>query len=282
MAGYLDKLPPWCQDDLRPVMGTSCDFRIHPDPLTKREQLLLLSLWRRVLIPCLPNQCALRTWLAQKKDIPISHGPDNKASPHAYDKDVAFASIFQDLAMQAATNPPVDSDVLHPMRPQLLALRIVAYCIAIEHLEVVNSLLLGGRMPFNFLHDHWTAAVQDYLDGKPLFEVFTVEYYLDIMALLPSTQYQVILIDKNGRRLADSAVTSLKHDGGKGVELPVDMYVVHEAAPDRDLPDIIRIDCTGLGGHDLGGPDRWHICIRSDRHGQNIYWPQRKLYCTTR
>ena len=72
LVGYLDKLPPWCQDDLRPVMGTSCDFRIHPDPLTKREQLLLLSLWRRVLIPCLPNQCALRTWLAQKKDIPIA------------------------------------------------------------------------------------------------------------------------------------------------------------------------------------------------------------------
>ena len=72
------------------------------------------------------------------------------------------------------------------------------------------------------------------------------------LTLLPSSQYQVILIDKNGHRLADSAVTSLKHDGGKGVELPVDMYVVHEAAPDRDLPDIIRIDCIGLGGHDLG------------------------------
>ena len=104
-------------------------------------------------------------------------------------------------------------------------------------------------MTFNFLHDHWTAAVQDYLDGKPLFEVFTVEYFLDIMALFPSSQYQVILID------------------------PVDMYVVHEAAPDRDLPDLIRIDCTGLGGHELGGPDPWHICLRSDRHGQNIYGP---------
>ena len=62
-------------------------------------------------------------------------------------------------------------------------------------------------------------------------------------------------------------------DDGKGVELPVDMYVVHEAAPDRDLPDLIRIDCTGLGGHELGGPDPWHICLRSDRHGQNIYGP---------
>ena len=162
-------------------MGTSCDFRIHPDPLTKREQLLLLSLWRRVLIPCLPNQCALRTWLAQKKDIPILHGPDNPASPHSYDKEVGYEPIFQDLAMQAACNP-VDSDVLHPMKAQLVALRIGAYsydkevgyepifqdlamqaacnpvdsdvlkaqlvalrigayCISIEHLEVVNSLV---------------------------------------------------------------------------------------------------------------------------------------------
>ena len=109
--------------------------------------------------------------------------------------------------------------------------------------------------------------------GLLLCKVFTVDYFLDIMALLPSSQYQVILIDKNGHRLADSAVTSLKHDNGKGVELPVDMYVVHEAAPDRDLPDLIRIDCAGLGGHELGGSDPWHICLRTDRHGQNIYGP---------
>ena len=32
---------------------------------------------------------------------------------------------------------------------------------------------------------------------------------------------------QHGHRLADSAVTSLKHDDGKGVERPVDMYVVH-------------------------------------------------------
>ena len=48
MVGYLDKLPAWCQDDLRPVLGTSCDFRIYPEPLTRREQLLLLSMWREL------------------------------------------------------------------------------------------------------------------------------------------------------------------------------------------------------------------------------------------
>ena len=100
MVGYLDQLPSWCKDDLRPVLGTSCDFRIHPDPLTRREQLLLLSLWGRIQVTCLPSQCALRTWLAKKLDVPIAHGPDHERSPHAYDKEVDCEPLFEGLAMQ--------------------------------------------------------------------------------------------------------------------------------------------------------------------------------------
>ena len=61
----------------------------------------------------------------------------------------------------------------------------------------------------------------------------------------------VLLIDKQGNQLTDRAVTSLRFEGGQDVVLPVYMHIVHEAAPDRGLPDVIRIDCTGLGGHDL-------------------------------
>ena len=131
--------------------------------------------------------------------------------------------------MQVATDLPPDSSVLHPTRQQLLALRLVALGISIEHLEVLNSLLLGGRMPYNFLHDHWTLAVQDYLDGKPLFEVFTVQSYQDMMNLLPSGPYQVLLIDKKGQKFTDRAVTSPRYEGGKNVELPVDFFFYREA-----------------------------------------------------
>ena len=68
---------------------------------------------RRVRLPCLPNQCALRTWLAAKVDIPVLYGPDNVRSPHAYDKEVDFEPLFQGLAMQAATDPPTDDSILH-------------------------------------------------------------------------------------------------------------------------------------------------------------------------
>ena len=183
--------------------------------------------------------------------------------------------------MQAATTESEKDDELAPTKEQLLALRMVTYGLSTDHLELLTSLLLGGRMTFNFLHDHWTAAVQDYLDGKPLIEVHTVQSFVDMVDLLPPGRQSVLLIDKQGKQLAGRAVTSLRFEGGKGVVLPVDMHIVHEAAPDRGLPDVIRIDCTGLGGHDLGGPEPWHICLRSDRHGQNIYGPSLATVETT-
>ena len=41
--------------------------------------------------------------------------------------------------------------------------------------------------------------------------------------------------------------------------------------PVADMPKVFRIDCTGLGGHDLRGDTPWHLCIRTDRHGQSVY-----------
>ena len=87
------------------------------------------------------------------------------------------------------------------------------------------------------------------------------------MNLLPSGPYQVLLIDKKGQKLTDRAVTSLRYEGGNS------RLVCGPRGCPCNLPDIVRIDCTGLGGHDLGGPIPWHICVRSDRHGQNIYGP---------
>ena len=38
------------------------------------------------------------------------------------------------------------------------------------------------------------------------------------------------------------------------------------------VPRTLAIDCTGLGGHDLGGPP-FDVCLRADKHGQSIYGP---------
>ena len=36
---------------------------------------------------------------------------------------------------------------------------------------------------------------------------------------------------------------------------------------------MIRLDCTGLGGHDLGGFKDYDICLRIDKYSQSIYGP---------
>ena len=83
--------------------------------------------------------------------------------------------------------------------------------------------------------------------------MLNIQSYVDITRILPPGRHRVFLIDEQGNALTDRAVPSLPYHNGEGVKLPVDLYIIHEAAMDRELPKEIRIDCTGLRGHDLGG-----------------------------
>ena len=140
--------------------------------------------------------------------IPNSHGPDHDKSPHAVNKDVLYEPLFKGLAVLAATTDPRDGQ-LSPTKEQLLALRMVAFGLSTDHLEILTSLLLSRRMTYNFPHDHWTANVQDCLDGKPLMEVHTAQFFVDMVDLLPSGRQSIVLINKQGQQLTARAVTSL-------------------------------------------------------------------------
>ena len=190
------------------------------------------------------NSTALRTWLAQKVDVPYGHGPDHRASPHSALRQVDFESLFQIECMQIATS----GDTMEVTREQALAVRVLAYALSCEHLDLLNGLLLCGSLPYNFPHHLWKQSVQNYLDGKPLIEVSSGQAYVDVTRILPPGRHRVLLIDKQGNALTDRAVTSLRYHNGEGVKLPVDLYIIHEAAMDRELPEDIKIDCTGLGG----------------------------------
>ena len=77
LVGTAKRPPMWTTNDLRVTAGTSIDLAIRPNPLTQKEDLLLLSLWRRYCQ--VPKGCALGTWLmGVNKEL----GPDNDESPH--------------------------------------------------------------------------------------------------------------------------------------------------------------------------------------------------------
>ena len=77
LVGTVKRPPMWATNDLRVTAATSIDFVIRPNPLTQKEDLLLLSLWRRYWK--VPKGYALGTWLTGvNKEL----GPDNEESPH--------------------------------------------------------------------------------------------------------------------------------------------------------------------------------------------------------
>ena len=61
LVGTDTRPPLWVTSDLRVTAGTSIDLTLRPHPLTQKEDLLLLSLWRRHWH--VPKGCALGTWL---------------------------------------------------------------------------------------------------------------------------------------------------------------------------------------------------------------------------
>ena len=60
-------------------------------------------------------------------------------------------------------------------------------------------------------------------------------------------------------------------DSGVHVHIrPADAVVRSASGED---PQLVNIDCTGLGDHDLGGFKDYDICLRTDKHSQSIYGP---------
>ena len=58
--------------------------------------------------------------------------------------------------------------------------------------------------------------------------------------------------------------------------------LVHpEVRTQSHLPDVLHVEATGLGGRDLGYPERWDISLRSDKEGQNVYGPSLATVETT-
>ena len=77
MLGTVDKPPMWASVGLRPVVGTTIDFRVLPPILSEREKLLMLSCWQYWDATSVPGS-ALSQWLV---GIDVEHGPDGFSSP---------------------------------------------------------------------------------------------------------------------------------------------------------------------------------------------------------
>ena len=78
MVGTKGKKPMWADLGLRPVIGTTLDIKVMPQPLEDREVDLLLSCWKKWNYQSVPES-ALNQWL---RNVDAEWGPDCVDSPH--------------------------------------------------------------------------------------------------------------------------------------------------------------------------------------------------------
>ena len=150
LVGTDTRPPLWVTNDLRVTAGTSIDITFGPHPLTQKEDLLLLSLWRRYCH--VPKGCALGTWLkGTNKEL----GPDNEESPHK----VACPLNVAHPATAYNVRSTVGLEFLNKLPPSIpfnrcvtteLRLLITAFEIENMDLGVLVSVLLAGVIPDNF------------------------------------------------------------------------------------------------------------------------------------
>ena len=76
--GTKGKKPMWADLGLRPVIGTTLDTKVMPQPLEDREVDLLLSCWKKWNYQTVPES-ALNQWL---RNVDAEWGPDCVDSPH--------------------------------------------------------------------------------------------------------------------------------------------------------------------------------------------------------
>ena len=268
MVGTQTLPPMWTCEDWRPIVGTSIDCRLRPTPLTEREELLLLSMWLRDSKDNLSLFHSANTWLSRKQDLLDQASPDRADSPHSPRSNAALewsrASWFKPLF---ETYPP------ERQVETMLILRVMADTMSTTRLQQLTSVLLSGTAPPSFNRREWITVVRDSLDQTPM-AVHTRAHLMLVEQLVKETGHTLSVTTSAGHVIPFLEIPSWTRDT---TPLPFEWLAVLVLPGDEGrihpLPQTVNIDCTGLGGHDLGGPDSYHICIRSDKHSQGVYGP---------
>ena len=269
MVGTGADPPIWACNDWRPILGTSVDVKVLPEALTAREEQLLLSQWARIPLKKLPITHAAHTWLHEKLDLPRAGSPDCLESPHSPMKvnqlaNAEFNRYFAPLLL------PIEAG---QAELTLLKMRVMVETMSLDALRQLNGVLLGGHHE-DLKRTLWLQAVQDSFNQAPLALTSSVHLQVAYDMVAP-TSYRLQVSLGNGQVMPDQEVaacaTGLRPLPATAI-LGMSAMVLPKSGPGvpPSAPHALAIDCSGLGGHDLGGPP-FDICIRTDKHGQSIY-----------
>ena len=295
MVGSASSPPLWTGNDWRPILGTSVDTRILPPPLSAKESLLLLSQWVRLPRDDLHIMHATNSWLQPGK-VNQALGPDCDDSPHSIrvspldlgiapylavlfgpqkaDQDHQNKKVKQEGSQAPDANQAQNNELPSP-EEVLVTLRVRVDSCRPADLSALTTILLGGTPAICRNRLLWIQAVKDHFDDVSLF-VSCCKLLQLVCETAPQVGYDVYLVDPGGCHQSGDLVALCRGSTpfpSSGVHVSIRAKNVLVSHSTSDDPQLVNIDCTGLGGHDLGGFKDYDICIRTDKHGQSIYGP---------
>ena len=283
MVGSAASPPLWTGQDWRPILGTSVDTRILPPHLTNKESLLLLSQWVRIPRDDLHIRHATNSWLSPDK-VNVSLGPDCDTSPHPV-REVPLDLSIPYIDMLLGPQKPARGTALEEFQTEpvvlpapeevLVTLRLQVDSCRPSDVSTLIQILLGGT-PTRCRNRHiWIQAVQDSFDDVPL-GVPCRQLLQYVCETAPQQGCKVYLAPPDGSHYAGDLEALCRGSAPfpeSGVHVHIRTAEAVVTCSSCDDPQLVNIDCTGLGGHDLGGFKDYDICLRTDKHSQSIYGP---------
>ena len=165
-----------------------------------------------------------------------------------------------------------DKEIPSPEEVQL-TLRVQVDSCSPADLSALTTILLGGTQVVCRNHLLWIQAVKDHFDDVPLF-VSNCRLLQLVCKAASHVGSEVCLMDSGGCQQTYDIATLCSGSSpfpDYGVHVSIRANNVLSGLSTADDPQLVNIDCTGLGGHDLGGFKDYDICIRTDKHGQSNY-----------
>ena len=147
----------------------------------------------------------------------------------------------------------------------LVTLRLQVDSCGPSDVSALIQILLGGT-PIRCRNHHlWIQAVQDHFDDAPLYVPCCQLLGLCARQLLSKdAKFPLAPPDRNYHvgdleALCRGAVPF----PNSGVHVHIRPAGVVVGSASGEDPQLVNIDCTGLGGHDLGGFKDYDICLRN-------------------
>ena len=270
MVGTSDKPPLWADLGLRPVVGTTLDIKLGPRPLEHRDVALLLSCWKRWDFTSVADS-AINTWL---KGANPAFGPDCEDSPCYRIRNMNVLDVMR-LFGECGFEFLPETDL--QKRPGLevvmtVGLHLCALEMTDQQLDTLACIALAGQLPEFFPLQQWICAVKKSFLSQEVVTCATRAQWNEVCTMLQAVNAtEISLRSKNGTTLWTRASPSLPTPVDDA--FPLQVLTPPLTREHAQMPEVIHIEATGLGGKDLGVEGPWDISIRTDPEGQNVYGP---------